>query len=91
MAGFRDEVGNWLVQGVSMGGWGLISSIPIVDGESLLNLFLKTAGPNLLSWPARPPPNDPSWIWLGTWHAGLFLFMGLSKYGIKQRKLGSAD
>eukprot|EP00243_Klebsormidium_subtile_P011778 TRINITY_DN6829_c0_g2_i1.p1 TRINITY_DN6829_c0_g2~~TRINITY_DN6829_c0_g2_i1.p1 ORF type:complete len:396 (-),score=44.86 TRINITY_DN6829_c0_g2_i1:337-1524(-) len=91
MAGFRDEVGNWLVQGVSMGGWGLISSIPIVDGESLLNLFLKTAGPNLLSWPARPPPNDPSWIWLGTWHAGLFLFMGLSKYGIKQRKLGSVD
>ena len=52
---------------------------------------LKTAGPNLLSWPARPPPNDPSWIWLGTWHAGLFLFMGLSKYGIKQRKLGSVD
>ncbi|KAL9296896.1 hypothetical protein ACSQ67_022792 [Phaseolus vulgaris] len=90
---------NPLRQGVAMGnggrvtcviGFGLIgwlapSSIPAIGGKSLTGLFFESIGAELAHFPTPPAVTSQFWLWLVTWHLGLFLCLTFGQIGFKGR------
>jgi photosystem I subunit PsaO len=84
---------DWLRKDLSVVGFGLIgwlapSSIPVINGNSLTGLFLASIGPELAHFPTGPSLTSPFWLWLITWHLGLFIVLTLGQIGFKGRKDG---
>ncbi|XP_073135218.1 photosystem I subunit O [Henckelia pumila] len=82
--------GDWLRTDLNVIGFGLIgwlapSSIPIINGNSLTGLFFSSIGPELAHWPTGPALTSPFWLWLVTWHLGLFLCLTFGQIGFKGR------
>ena len=84
---------DWLRTDLSVIGFGLIgwlapSSIPAIGGQSLSSLFFNSIGPELAHWPTGPALSSPFWLWMITWHIGLFITLTLGQIGFKGRKDG---
>ncbi|KAL2609155.1 hypothetical protein R1flu_027728 [Riccia fluitans] len=84
---------DWLRKDLSVIGFGLIgwlapSSIPLINGNSLTGLFLGSIGPELAHWPTGPALTSPFWLWMITWHLGLFITLTFGQIGFKGRKDG---
>ncbi|KAG0558755.1 hypothetical protein M758_10G048400 [Ceratodon purpureus] len=84
---------NWLRKDLSVVGFGLIgwiapSSLPIINGNSLTGLFLGSIGPELAHFPTGPALTSPFWLWMVTWHVGLFIVLTLGQIGFKGRQDG---
>ena len=84
---------NWLRTDFNVIGFGLIgwlapSSIPAIDGNSLTGLFFGSIGQELAHFPTGPALNSPFWLWLVTWHLGLFLCLTFGQIGFKGRNEG---
>eukprot|EP00246_Nothoceros_aenigmaticus_P011619 TRINITY_DN3231_c0_g1_i1.p1 TRINITY_DN3231_c0_g1~~TRINITY_DN3231_c0_g1_i1.p1 ORF type:complete len:152 (+),score=26.85 TRINITY_DN3231_c0_g1_i1:142-597(+) len=84
---------DWLRKDLSVIGFGLIgwiapSSLPIINGQSLSGLFFNSIGPELAHWPTGPALTSPFWLWLFTWHFGLFVVLTFGQIGFKGRKDG---
>ncbi|KAK4779547.1 hypothetical protein SAY87_015653 [Trapa incisa] len=81
---------NWLRTDFNVIGFGLIgwiapSSIPAIDGKSLTGLFFESIGAELAHFPTGPALTSPFWLWLVTWHLGLFLCLTFGQIGFKGR------
>ncbi|KAL3752291.1 hypothetical protein ACJRO7_013013 [Eucalyptus globulus] len=81
---------DWLRADYSVIGFGLIgwlapSSVPAIDGKSLTGLFFESIGNELAHFPTPPPLASPFWLWLITWHLGLFLCLTFGQIGFKGR------
>ncbi|CAG9461767.1 unnamed protein product [Pedinophyceae sp. YPF-701] len=74
--------------GAAFLGWTIPSTIPVsgFDGNSLFGLFTASIGENLAKFPTGPALNDKFWLYMITWHIGLFTVMTLGKIGIEGRK-----
>merc|ERR1719247_2813698 len=76
--------------------WTLPSCIPVgafgpgPEGanSSLFIKFNESIVENLGKFPTGPGLADPFWIYLITWHLGLFIALTLAKIGIEGRKEG---
>ncbi|CAM6084630.1 unnamed protein product [Calypogeia fissa] len=84
---------DWLRKDLSVIGFGLIgwlapSSIPCINGSSLTGLFFGSIGPELAHWPTGPALTSPFWLWMITWHLGLFIVLTFGQIGFKGRKDG---
>ncbi|KAF3776833.1 Photosystem I subunit O [Nymphaea thermarum] len=85
--------GDWLRTDLNVIGFGLIgwiapSSIPAIDGKSLTSLFFDSIGTELAHWPTGPALGSQFWLWLVTWHLGLFLCLTFGQIGFKGRSEG---
>ncbi|KAF8403342.1 hypothetical protein HHK36_011444 [Tetracentron sinense] len=83
--------GNWLRTDLNVIGFGLIgwlapSSIPVINGNSLTGLFFQSIGSELSHFPTGPALTSPFWLWLVTWHFGLFVCLTFGQIGFKGRK-----
>jgi len=69
-------------------GWFAPSNIAVgaFGGKSLFGLLMGSIGENLAHFPTGPALNDPFWLYLTTWHLGLFLTLTLAQIGIQGRK-----
>ncbi|XP_047153457.1 photosystem I subunit O [Vigna umbellata] len=81
---------NWLRTDYSVIGFGLIgwlapSSIPAINGKSLTGLFFDSIGAELAHFPTPPALTSEFWLWLVTWHLGLFLCLTFGQIGFKGR------
>ncbi|KAK3205647.1 hypothetical protein Dsin_019693 [Dipteronia sinensis] len=81
---------DWLRRDLNVIGFGLIgwlapSSIPAIDGKSLTGLFFESIGTELAHFPTPPPIASQFWLWLITWHLGLFLCLTFGQIGFKGR------
>ncbi|KAF5727545.1 hypothetical protein HS088_TW22G01241 [Tripterygium wilfordii] len=81
---------DWLRTDLNVIGFGLIgwlapSSIPAIDGKSLTGLFFESIGQELAHFPTPPPVTSQFWLWLVTWHLGLFLVLTFGQIGFKGR------
>ncbi|PKA65393.1 hypothetical protein AXF42_Ash005727 [Apostasia shenzhenica] len=81
---------DWLRTDLNVIGFGLIgwiapSSIPVINGNSLTGLFFQSIGEELAHWPTGPALTSPFWLWLITWHLGLFLVLTFGQIGFKGR------
>ncbi|KAJ9177892.1 hypothetical protein P3X46_009823 [Hevea brasiliensis] len=81
---------NWLRTDLNVIGFGLIgwiapSSIPAINGKSLTELFFESIGADLAHFPTPPPLTSQFWLWLITWHLGLFLCLTFGLIGFKGR------
>ncbi|OAY51372.1 photosystem I subunit O [Manihot esculenta] len=81
---------DWLRKDLNVIGFGLIgwlapSSIPAIDGKSLTGLFFESIGTELAHFPSPPPLTSQFWLWLITWHLGLFLCLTFGQIGFKGR------
>ncbi|KAA8549916.1 hypothetical protein F0562_001600 [Nyssa sinensis] len=81
---------NWLRTDFNVIGFGLIgwlapSSIPAIGGKSLTGLFFESIGAELSHWPTGPALTSPFWLWMITWHLGLFLCLTFGQIGFKGR------
>ncbi|KAB1227154.1 hypothetical protein CJ030_MR1G027719 [Morella rubra] len=81
---------DWLRTDLNVIGFGLIgwlapSSIPAIDGKSLTGLFFESIGAELAHFPSPPPLQSQFWLWLVTWHLGLFLCLTFGQIGFKGR------
>ncbi|GAB2285569.1 hypothetical protein Dimus_020015 [Dionaea muscipula] len=81
---------NWLRTDYNVIGFGLIgwlapSSIPIINGNSLTGLFFQSIGEELAHFPTPPALTSQFWLWLVTWHLGLFLCLTFGQIGFKGR------
>ncbi|KAG2670700.1 hypothetical protein I3843_14G097800 [Carya illinoinensis] len=81
---------NWLRTDFNVIGFGLIgwlapSSIPAIDGKSLTGLFFESIGAELSHFPTPPALTSPFWLWLITWHLGLFVVLTFGQIGFKGR------
>ena len=81
---------NWLRTDLNVIGFGLIgwlapSSIPVINGNSLTGLFFQSIGDELAHWPSGPALTSQFWLWLITWHLGLFLCLTFGQIGFKGR------
>lgn len=76
--------------GASFLGWTIPSSIPTsaFDGQSLFGLLNASIGEQLAHFPTGPALSDKFWLYLITWHIGLFLTMVLGQVGVQGRKQG---
>eukprot|EP00245_Coleochaete_scutata_P002656 TRINITY_DN1359_c0_g1_i2.p1 TRINITY_DN1359_c0_g1~~TRINITY_DN1359_c0_g1_i2.p1 ORF type:complete len:153 (-),score=28.16 TRINITY_DN1359_c0_g1_i2:411-869(-) len=84
---------DWLRKDLSVIGFGIIgwmvpSSIPAINGDSLSGLFFSSIGPELAHFPTGPAIDSPFWLWMVTWHVGLFLCLFYGQIGIQARKEG---
>ncbi|CAA7400241.1 unnamed protein product [Spirodela intermedia] len=82
---------DWLRTDLNVIGFGLVgwlapSSIPAINGNSLTGLFFDSIGKELAHWPTGPALTSPFWLWLVTWHLGLFLCLTFGQIGFKGRK-----
>ncbi|KAK4492279.1 hypothetical protein RD792_003083 [Penstemon davidsonii] len=87
---FRCFERDWLRKDLNVIGFGLIgwivpSSIPAINGNSLTGLFLSSIGEELAHFPTPPPITSQFWLWLVTWHLGLFLALTFGQIGFKGR------
>ncbi|GMH12178.1 hypothetical protein Nepgr_014019 [Nepenthes gracilis] len=81
---------DWLRTDFNVIGFGLIgwlapSSIPAINGNSLTGLFFQSIGQELSHFPTGPPLTSQFWLWLVTWHLGLFLCLTFGQIGFKGR------
>ncbi|KAF7805735.1 photosystem I subunit O [Senna tora] len=81
---------NWLRTDFNVIGFGLIgwiapSSIPAIDGKSLTGLFFESIGAELAHFPTPPALTSQFWLWLVTWHLGLFICLTFGQIGFKGR------
>ncbi|KAK9122841.1 hypothetical protein Sjap_012443 [Stephania japonica] len=81
---------DWLRTDLNVIGFGLIgwlapSSIPVINGNSLTGLFFASIGEELSHFPTGPALSSPFWLWLVTWHIGLFLCLTFGQIGFKGR------
>ncbi|KAF9604601.1 hypothetical protein IFM89_008045 [Coptis chinensis] len=81
---------DWLRKDLSVIGFGLIgwlapSSIPLINGNSLTGLFFGSIGEELSHFPTPPAIGSQFWLWLVTWHFGLFLCLTFGQIGFKGR------
>ncbi|XP_057455944.1 photosystem I subunit O [Lotus japonicus] len=81
---------NWLRTDFNVIGFGLIgwiapSSIPAIDGKSLTGLFFDSIGTELAHFPSPPALDSQFWLWLVTWHLGLFIVLTFGQIGFKGR------
>ncbi|OWM73625.1 photosystem I subunit O [Punica granatum] len=81
---------NWLRTDFNVIGFGLIgwlapSSIPAINGKSLTGLFFESIGAELAHFPTGPPLTSQFWLWMVTWHFGLFLCLTFGQIGFKGR------
>ncbi|KAJ3700459.1 hypothetical protein LUZ61_004164 [Rhynchospora tenuis] len=81
---------DWLRRDLNVIGFGLIgwlapSSIPAINGNSLTGLFFSSIGEELSHWPTGPALTSPFWLWLVTWHLGLFICLTFGQIGFKGR------
>ncbi|KFK43159.1 hypothetical protein AALP_AA1G087600 [Arabis alpina] len=81
---------NWLRRDLNVVGFGLIgwlapSSIPAINGKSLTGLFFDSIGTELAHFPTPPALTSQFWLWLVTWHLGLFLCLTFGQIGFKGR------
>ncbi|KAJ6311083.1 hypothetical protein OIU76_015746 [Salix suchowensis] len=81
---------NWLRRDLNVIGFGLIgwlapSSIPAIGGKSLSGLFFESIGTELAHFPTPPPLTSQFWLWLVTWHLGLFICLTFGQIGFKGR------
>uniref|UniRef100_A0A7S3QPH5 Photosystem I subunit O n=1 Tax=Dunaliella tertiolecta TaxID=3047 RepID=A0A7S3QPH5_DUNTE len=86
---------NWLkvdpiVPAVSFVGWTVPSNIgtSALNGQSLFGAFYESIGQNLAHWPTGPALDDKFWLYMVTWHTGLFIVMLLGQVGVQGRKQG---
>jgi photosystem I subunit PsaO len=84
---------DWLrkdlsVIGFALVGWLAPSSLPIINGNSLTGLFFGSIGPELAHFPTGPALTSPFWLYLITWHLGLFIVLTFGQIGFKGRKDG---
>nr|CAD1836761.1 unnamed protein product [Ananas comosus var. bracteatus] len=84
---------DWLRTDLNVIGFGLIgwlapSSIPAINGNSLTGLFFQSIGAELAHWPTGPALNSQFWLWMITWHIGLFLCLTFGQIGFKGRADG---
>ncbi|CDP06878.1 unnamed protein product [Coffea canephora] len=87
---------DWLRTDFNVIGFGLIgwiapSSIPVINGKSLTGLFFESIGTELAHFPTGPPLTSPFWLWMVTWHLGLFLILTFGQIGFKGRTEGYFD
>lgn len=70
--------------------WTVPSSIPVgaLGGDSLFGLLNKQIGAELAHFPSGPALDSPFWLYLVTWHVGLFATMLLGQVGVNGRKQG---
>ncbi|XP_061959027.1 photosystem I subunit O-like [Populus nigra] len=81
---------DWLRKDLNVIGFGLIgwpapSSIPAIGGKSLSGLFFESIGTELAHFPTPPPLTSQFWLWLVTWHLGLFICLTFGQIGFKGR------
>ncbi|KAF4374120.1 photosystem I subunit O [Cannabis sativa] len=81
---------DWLRRDFNVIGFGLIgwlapSSIPVIDGKSLTGLFFDSIGAELAHFPTPPALTSQFWLWLVTWHLGLFIVLTFGQIGFKGR------
>ncbi|KAK2995030.1 hypothetical protein RJ640_021187 [Escallonia rubra] len=81
---------DWLRTDLNVIGFGLIgwlapSSVPIINGNSLTGLFFSSIGEELAHFPTPPALSSQFWLWLVTWHLGLFLCLTFGQIGFKGR------
>ncbi|XP_019448861.1 PREDICTED: photosystem I subunit O-like [Lupinus angustifolius] len=81
---------DWLRRDFNVIGFGLIgwlapSSIPAINGNSLSGLFFDSIGSELAHFPTPPALASPFWLWLVTWHLGLFITLTFGQIGFKGR------
>ncbi|KAK9861746.1 hypothetical protein WJX84_011915 [Apatococcus fuscideae] len=95
MAGGETYPSNWirtnpLVPVLGFVGWTVPTAIgvPALGGNSLFQLFLASIGDNLAAFPRGPPLEDPFWLYLTVYHAGLFLTIFLGQIGVQGRQQG---
>ncbi|CAM8964520.1 unnamed protein product [Rhodiola kirilowii] len=81
---------DWLRKDLNVIGFGLIgwlapSSIPVINGKSLTGLFFESIGTELAHFPTPPALTSQFWLWLITWHLGLFICLTFGQIGFKGR------
>ncbi|XP_019447672.1 PREDICTED: photosystem I subunit O-like [Lupinus angustifolius] len=81
---------DWLRRDLNVIGYGLIgwiapSSIPVIDGKSLTGLFFESIAAELSHFPTPPAITSHFWLWLITWHLGLFITLTFGQIGFKGR------
>ncbi|XP_062173150.1 photosystem I subunit O [Alnus glutinosa] len=81
---------DWLRKDLNVIGFGLIgwlapSSVPAIDGKSLTGLFFESIGTELAHFPTPPALTSQFWLWLITWHLGLFVVLTFGQIGFKGR------
>ncbi|DBA69523.1 hypothetical protein WJX79_002557 [Trebouxia sp. C0005] len=91
----KDYPSNWirtdpLVFVLGFLGWTLPTNlgVPIFNGGSFFGEFMSSIGRNLGRFPNGPPLNDPFWLYLTVYHAGLFLTLFLGQIGVQGRRQG---
>ncbi|GMH35269.1 hypothetical protein BSKO_03137 [Bryopsis sp. KO-2023] len=71
-------------------GWVVPSSTPVpaFDGNSLTGLFFAQIPMEWSHWPTGPALDSPFWLYMITWHIGLFTCLTLGQIGWNGRKQG---
>ncbi|KAK9793178.1 hypothetical protein WJX73_007691 [Symbiochloris irregularis] len=97
----QDWLQGWLrkdpyVLVAAFAGWTIPTATPIPgpnnpDQASFFGNFLATIGDNLSHFPIGPKIDDPFWLYLVFYHAGLFLAITLGQIGWQGRKQGYFD
>ena len=66
---------------ISFAGWTIPSNIGVsaFGGNSLFGAFYERIGANLAHWPTGPSLDDPFWLYMTSWHIGLFVTMLLGQ------------
>lgn len=65
--------------------------VPALGGKSLFGLFSESIGQELSHFPVGPALTDNFWLYLVTWHVGLFLTLFLGQIGVRGRAQGYFD
>lgn len=73
---------------IGSAGWFIPSNIGVsaFGGKSLFGLFTESIGANLANFPQGPALDDKFWLYMVTWHLGLFVTLTLAQIGIQGRK-----
>ena len=78
----------------SLFGWVIPSASPcpaFPDNASLFELFSERISANLANFPQGPAADDKIWLYMLTWHLGLFACMMFGQIGVQARKQGYFD
>ena len=70
---------------VGFGGWFVPSNIGVsaFGGQSLFGALMGSIGENLAHFPTGPALDDKFWLYMVTWHVGLFVTLTLAQIGIQ--------
>ena len=79
-----------LVLAIGFLGWTVpaASPSPSFDGGSLFGGLLAETSKGLAQFPTPPSIDSPFWIYLITYHVGLFVCLTLAQIGVQGRKQG---